>query len=565
MRRFVQIIRLTMLPIGAVIVAACTQVQQPTPEPYLATTTPPAKQEFRWTNGKLPKSLDPARAGAAPETDLVRGIFEGLTSLDSVTLEARPALAERFSASQDNKTWTFHLRKNARWSNGKRLTASDLVTSWRRILEIGDKAPHFELAKNIVGFRRTLVVSEPSVTSPPAEPQTAPTPLREVISANPTGNSPPLGVRALDDATLEVSLEYADADFPKLVADPIFRPVYAGGKDISADKIDRSMVTSGAFRIAEVLRDGVVLERSETYWNKAAVKLDTVRFVAAESAEAALEAYKRGDVDAVTNAGFEPLALKLLTPYDDFRRTPHRALNFYEFNSTRAPFTDRRVRAALSYAIDRTKLAEVELEGAAVPADRILPFGEDGERIVTDVETAKALLESAGYAGGKALPAVRLVINRNDTQIRLARAIARMWSENLNIETEITVVETAEMDTVRASGEFDLIRRNVVLPSADEFASLTAVFGSALRPVTLQPAASGERNGPAEPSAEAPAEPTFEPMNESDLLYESRVIPLYFPVSYSLVRGYVTGFEPNPIDAFEVGAVGIDTNWQPKR
>jgi oligopeptide transport system substrate-binding protein len=559
--------RFAALPFTAVVLAGCTEVQRPTPEPYLATTTPPVKQEFRWSNGRLPKSIDPARAAAAPETDLVRAVFEGLTSLDPNTLEARPALAEKFTSSDDKKTWTFHLRKNARWSNGKRVTADDLVASWARVLELGDKAPHFDLAKNVVGFRRTVIISPPSPTPVPApltDSLAPPIPLQDVVTAKPSMNAA-VGVRAVDETTLEVKLEYPDANFPKLVADPIFRPVYAGGNDTPSDDLDKRTITNGPFKIAEVAKDGVLLERSETYWNRAAVKLDGVRFVAAETAEAALQAYKRGEVDAVTNAGFEPLALKLLTPYDDFRRTPHSALNFYEFNTTVAPFTDRRVRAALSYAIDRTKLAEAELEGAAFPADRVLPFGEGGERIVTDADTAKSLLGSAGFANGDGFPVIRLIVNRNDAQQRLARAIARMWRQTLNLETEITVKESGEMDAVRASGDFDLIRRNVVLPSADEFVSLTAVYGSALRPVLPEQQPKDTPRGPADTNVELPFEPTFEPMNESDLLYDSRVIPLYFPVSYSLVRGYVTGFEPNAIDAVELGDVGIDTNWQPKR
>ena len=120
-------------------------------------------------------------------------------------------------------------------------------------------------------------------------------------------------------------------------------------------------MTNGAFTVTGADKNGVALDRSDSYWNKAVVKLEHVRLVPKDSAEAALDAYKKGEIDAVTNAEFEPLALKLLSPYEDFRQTTHSALNFYEFNTRRAPFNDRRVREALATAIDRDRLTDGEM------------------------------------------------------------------------------------------------------------------------------------------------------------------------------------------------------------
>src|SRR5678815_1653814 len=98
--------------------------------------------------------------------------------------------------------------------------------------------------------------------------------------------------------------------------------------------------------------DQVQLERAKTYWDDASVALDRVTFVNTANAEDALSAYEAGEVDAVTNAPFEPLALKLLAPYKDFRRSTYGALTYYAFNTSRAPFDDVRVREALALAID---------------------------------------------------------------------------------------------------------------------------------------------------------------------------------------------------------------------
>ena len=132
--------------------AACNELDKPKTEPYYSGTTPPRKQEFRWSNGKLPKTLDPARATAPPETDLVRAVFEGLTEIDSKTLKEKPAVAQSWTTSEDLRTWTFRIRPNARWSNDKPVTADDFVRSWKRLGELGDALVQRDLLKNIVGF-----------------------------------------------------------------------------------------------------------------------------------------------------------------------------------------------------------------------------------------------------------------------------------------------------------------------------------------------------------------------------------------------------------------------------
>lgn len=150
----------------AIALTGCNEAKQGKSEPYYADATPPRKQEFRWSNGKVPKNLDPAHASTPPETDLVRAVYEGLTELDPRTLEARPAVAERWTSSEDFKTWTFNLRSNARWSNGKPVTAEDFVRSWKRLGALAESVAHPELLTNIIGF--TVKAHEPIVPSPEA-------------------------------------------------------------------------------------------------------------------------------------------------------------------------------------------------------------------------------------------------------------------------------------------------------------------------------------------------------------------------------------------------------------
>ncbi len=576
--------------------AACSEIQKPQPEPFYAETAPPAKQEFRWSNGKLPKSFDPARAAAAPDTDVVRALFEGLTELDPRTLGAVPAAAEKWTASDDLRVWTFQLRKNAHWSNGRRVTAYDFVISWKRLLALGEKTAHRELFQNIVGFQaaKPVPITEPreltnigpgvddkAATSPAntatrtTAEQHAPQEPVNAAEKKPAARNSPAGVEAVDDLTLKVTLVAPDPDFPNLVAEAVFRPIYGDGAEFAEDLLDNGVVTNGGFHVVLVDKNGVTLERSETYWNKAAIKLDRVRFVAKDTAESALEAYKKGEVDALTNAEFEPLALKLLSPFEDFRQSTFSAVNIYKFDVTRPPFNDRRVREALAISIDRERLSTIEMEGAVEPANSFRPVaGDTASQITFDPAKAKTLLETAGFPNGAGVAPLKLVINRNDTQMRIARAVAKMWKQNLNLDTDITVKEASEMEAVESSHEFDLVRQGIVLPTPDEFVSLAAIFGvpkgatatDAAKKTSEsgKPPEKGDKGGPSEPPVERPLEKTKPvTITEEDALYELNAIPLYFPRSYSLVKPYVHGFEINGLNAVYLPAVSIDNNWQP--
>ncbi len=603
--------------LGLALLSSCSDIQRPKTQPFFAENTPPTIQEFRWSNGKMPKSFDPTRAAAAPETDIVRALFEGLTEIDARTLKEIPAAAESWTSSDNSCVWTFNLRKDARWSNGKRVTSYDFVMSWKRLTTLGERAAHRELFQNIVGMQTlktaTAVPGEPtdflhtpavnpvkqshndlSNTASSAKPQTSiplsppsnvvPAAKPEKIAAKKQAEAK-FGVEAIDDLTLKVSLELPDKDFPKLVANPIFRPIYGDGVEFETIPLDDEVVTNGAFTVASVDNDGVAIDRSDTYWNRATVNLEHVRFVPKDSAEAALDAYKKGEIDAVTNADFEPLALKLLTPYEDFRRTTHSALNFYEFNTKNPPFSDRRVREALAIAIDRQRLTDSELEGSTEPATSFLPLVDNqSAELVLDIVKAKQLLEKAGYPNGTGFPPIRLLLNRNDTQMRVARVVAKMWKQNLNLETEITVKEPSEIENARALGEYDLVRRGVVLPTVDEAVSMTAIFGSqqkAESPPTVLPKGS-EKTYPltakspsqrpienAQPEAKPSAEHTdLAPdriLTEDVAVFEVNAIPLYYPKSYSLIKPYVNGFEMNGLDAPQLVDISIDSTWQPNR
>lgn len=600
------------LSLAVAFSAACTQLKKPETEPFYAETNPPPRQEFRWSNGKLPKSFDPAQAAAPPETDLVRALFEGLTEVDPVSLDVIPGVAETWSHSEDHREWTFNLRSNARWSDGRTVTAHDFVRAWERAVRLGEKTAHRNLLLNITGVSK--LASETSVSkeaeqmlqgpantvpvSPPVQNLQA-NPANSFVKAsepNARGEDPATGVdpqkaaknpiklgfEATDDLTLVVRLVMPDRDFPQLVAGPIFRPIAGDGEEFSAEKLAPGLLTNGPFRIDKIDDAGIRLIRSGEYWNKEAVKLESVLVVPTESPEAALEAYRAGDLDAITNMDLSPLVLKILSPYDDFRKTTHSALNFYEVNTEKAPYSDRRIREALSISIERERLTEGETDGTTRPALQYLPYRRDVRTKLTQDKTkAQDLLREAGFPEGKGFPVIRLLINRNDMQLRIARSVARMWKQNLNLETEITLKDMADVERTRKAGDFDLVRRGVVYPTANDGQNLMALLD--VSPESQPPPARTDPTNvpamtapPTEPANMNSAARTSSDqrtsliskdgviLSEDEALYELRAIPLYFPTSYALVKPYVSGFEMNSLDVLLLNSVVIDSDWKPR-
>lgn len=565
-------------------------------EPYYGRVVAPRAQEFRWSDGGLPQVFDPALAAVPPDTDAVRALYEGLTEYDPQTLQPVPGVAVRWEASADNREWTFYLRKDARWSNNDPVTAQDFVRSWQRTLQLGDRAPHAKLLKNIAG-------AVPAVISPAPQPSPeAQSKLqreangKEEAKKEAKPEAPPqpkFGAEAVDDYTLRVRLEQPDANFPALVSHPVFRPVHQSNDAAASADANHAIqhpVSNGAFQLAQSSTDGVVLERAKNYWDAQAVSLQRVQFVPTADAESALAAYRAGQVDAVTNAGFEPLALKLLAPYKDFRRATFGALTYYSFNITHAPFADVRVREALAISIDRDRISADELGGATEPAKRFLPVeitkAVDADHAVVpslerDVERARKLMTEAGYPSGQNFPKIRLLINRNAQQRQIAEAIVAMWRNALNVETEIVMKDWNDYESALSAGDYDVARRSYVMQTTDEEDSLREMLepetlpGAASPPTDEQASTTAEKNGKeqtGEVRKENEQQPIAPPLvaqrpliSEAQAIRDLPAMPIYFASSYALVKPYVTGFETNLLDAPSLKRVRIDTSWQPPK
>jgi oligopeptide transport system substrate-binding protein len=300
--------------------------------------------------------------------------------------------------------------------------------------------------------------------------------------------------------------------------------------------------------------------------------------------ESALNAYKAGEVDAVSNTRFEPLGLKLLEPYKDFRKATFGALMYYRFNMSHKPFDDVRVREALTICLDRERINEDTLDGANKPANNFLPFedtasmskrGDVKKRIELNVERAKQLLAEAGFPNGVGLPKIRLLVNRNDQQKRVAQAVSEMWKRALNIETEIVIKSWNEYEQAIKDGDYDIVRRGVVMQTIDETANMLAMFEPF---ITKQDEQTEQTATPSPTNNGAPVKTPEQTVNqpnsqhdvsliltEEQALKELPAIPIYFSSSYSLVKPYIEGFDTNILDAPSLKQVKIKTDWKDEK
>jgi oligopeptide transport system substrate-binding protein len=627
--------RLWLSPVVAVSLLLGSCLSEQKGERFYGKVAVPSAQEFRWSDGGLPKVFDPARAAAPPDTDAVRALYEGLTDYEPGTLRPVPAVASRWESADGGQRWTFHVREGARWTNGDPVTAQDFVRSWQRTLRLGERAPHANLLSNIEGAQ---ALSATGAQGGATEGVSANEPARSLQgqqgqqgqgrSSRAAQSSPApsrFGVVALDARTLRVTLQRPDKNFPSLVAHPVFRPVHelTPGAELWEEqrqqqggaRTDFGMVTNGAFSLSRLAGDSVELERADSYWDAASVKLERVRFVEGGGTEAALAAYRAGDVDVVTNAAVEPLAVKLLTPYEDFRRETFAALNYYRFNTSRPPFDDLRVRQALACALDTERLSADTLGGATEPTRRFMPVHADGaengdgtrdaddEKAATEkaepeaetaravesgaggggetgspahnVERARRLLEEAGYPGGVNFPRIRLLVNRNEQQRLVAQAVARMWRDALGIQTEVDVRPWEEYETMLGTGDYDVARRSLVMQTTDEETNMLQLFdGEATEeadastagatPQQVSPAATPTTKAEgAVVAQEARALHEAPILSEAQALRELPAIPLHFASSYALVKPYVDGFESNLLDAPSLKHVSINNDWRP--
>lgn len=386
-----------------------------------ATTTATAgelaeKQEIVINNGAEPESLDPHKVSGVPESNILRQMLVGLTSTDAQG-KTIPGMATEWT-SPDNKVWTFKLR-DAQWSNGDPVTAHDFVYSFRRVVNPETASPY---ATYLAALK---VVNAQDIVDGKSAPDT-------------------LGVRAIDDKTLEVTLSEPVPYFPDALFHTSVKPVNQKVVEQHGDKWTNvgNFVGNGPYILKEwQVNERIVLERNKNYYDDANTTINQVTLLAISSDTTDVQRYKAGEVDMTADA-LPPTQFKQLQGElgDQVKVQPKLCTYYYEFNHTKAPFDDVRVRKALSLVLDRDTVVDKILGQGQKVAYQYTPEAINGMKNYEPewkswdrtkrIEEAKKLLNEAGYNEANPLK-FELLYNTSEQHKTLAVAAASFWKDAL--------------------------------------------------------------------------------------------------------------------------------------
>jgi oligopeptide transport system substrate-binding protein len=373
----------------------------------VSAAAPPASV-LRLALSSEPPTLDWSLATDNVSITVIENLMEGLTAFDE-RLRPKPAVASRWDVSPDGKTYTFHLRDDVYWTDGRRVTAQDFEYAWKRLLNPKTGA---EYAYFLYDVRNAYEYNTGRLTDPSL-----------------------VGVTAVDEATLRVQLNTPIVYFPSITT---FVVTFPERRDLIERYGDRwtdpgRLVTDGPFTLAEWRHEyKVVLRANPTYaWGKPAV--DEVRMYVVNNPSTALTLYETGDLDL---ARLPPEAIPSYERSSEFVRIPILRGYYYGFNVTATPFGDPRVRQAFALAIDKTEFPKI-LKGGEVPTNSWIPVGMFGYNpaigLAYDPVAARAKLAEAGYPGGRGFPPVTAAFNTDPVNSLIAENLQAQWKRTLGV------------------------------------------------------------------------------------------------------------------------------------
>ena len=400
-------------------------------------------QTYTYVSIDESSSLDPGLIEDVSGAAVARDLFEGLLTQNADGTLA-PGVATRYTTNADKTVYTFHLRRNARWSNGDPVTAHDFEFAWKRAV-----SP--ELASPYSWYMEIMSIKNGAAV------------------INGEKDKDELGAKALDDYTFQVTLEASLPYFPSMVVHTTTMPVPTKIVNAFGDEWTKpgNMVSNGAYVLSEhVLNERQSRVRNDLYWNNDATILDKVTTVIIQDENAAFNRYIAGEVDQTAPPSGQFNALKKSMP-NDVHTNPRLCTYYYNFNMDAAPFDDKRVRQALSYTIPRDIIIDNILQGGQIPAYTFTPGAtanftvpEVAFGMMTQAErdaAAVKLLAEAGYSKSNPLKAT-ILYNTSEGHKNIAIATSQMWKQKLGVEITLENQEWKTFLATKGAGDFEIAR-----------------------------------------------------------------------------------------------------------
>ena len=415
--------------------------------------------------GPNPETLDPALNAAVDGSNTLITIEEPLLIIDENN-EVQPGQAESYEVSDDGLTWTFHMRDGLKWSDGSDLTAADFEYSFKRLANPDTAAPY---AETVVGM---IDGYQDAIGNPDADGNTTTDPDWDALNVH----------ASEDGKTLTVQLSYPCSYFDKLASFVATSPVQQATVEANGDSWctePDTYVCNGPYMITEwTPSERIVLSKNPYYvggWDSSKIVSDTITLLLLEDSSASYAAYNSGEAQLVKDVPTDEIpSLTRAEDGGDFYLDEIMGTYYISLNDQEEPFTDVRVRKALSLAIDRDYVANTIMQGIYTPATALVGPGivdengyfmdnaNGGEPYISDdyeanLEEAKSLLAEAGYPDGEGFPTITYSANDSGYHIPVAEYLQQAWGE-LGITMNIDKVEWSSFIPMRRAGDYDISR-----------------------------------------------------------------------------------------------------------
>jgi len=415
--------------------------------------------------GPNPETLDPALNAAVDGGNTLITIEEPLLIIDENN-EVQPGQAESYEVSDDGLTWTFHMRDGLKWSDGSDLTAADFEYSFKRLANPDTAAPY---AETVVGM---IDGYQDAIGNPDADGNTTTDPDWDALNVH----------ASEDGKTLTVQLSYPCSYFDKLASFVATSPVQQATVEANGDSWctePDTYVCNGPYMITEwTPSERIVLSKNPYYvggWDSSKIVSDTITLLLLEDSSASYTAYNSGEAQLVKDVPTDEIpSLTRAEDGGDFYLDEIMGTYYISLNDQEEPFTDVRVRKALSLAIDRDYVANTIMQGIYTPATALVGPGivdengyfmdnaNGGEPYISDdyeanLEEAKSLLAEAGYPDGEGFPTITYSANDSGYHIPVAEYLQQAWGE-LGITMNIDKVEWSSFIPMRRAGDYDISR-----------------------------------------------------------------------------------------------------------
>ena len=489
-------------------------------------------QELYVGTGTEPASLDPHLTTGLTEFNVMVALLEGLTSLDTESMEIQPAVARSWDISDGGKKYTFHIDPDASWSNGDRVTAYDFLFSFERILTPALGAPYAYMLYPMRGA--------------------------EAFNKGETSDFSTVGAYAPDAATLVIELKSPTPYFLSLLTHNTWWPVHPPTilkHGTMTDRVSKwtrpeNHVGNGPFKLQDWrLNHSIVAGKNMHYRDQSAVKLNKIHFLPI-NIDSEERAFRANQLHMTSTVPIHRLDWYRAHDPDVLRIYNTLGVYYYILNTTQPPLDDPRVRKALAYSIDREALTEHILKAGQQPAYQLTPPNTGGytarARLPYDPEQACALLAEAGYPNGEGFPKFEILFNSSESHHTIAVAIQQMWKKELGIDVQLYNQEWKVYLATREAMDFDILR-----------AGWFGDYNDAYSFLSLGESDNGNNHSgwkhPEYDQLLKQSTITLEPKRREELFQQAEeilieempVIPLYFYVSSKLVDNSVNGWRPN--------------------